>query len=54
MTFTITSLIIWYDILSKVNIVSKSLQTPSIDLDVSSDLLNSLITYLKEYKENGF
>lgn len=48
------SLIIWYDILSKVNIVSKSFQAPSIDLGVSSDLLNGLIIYLQDYRENGF
>lgn len=39
--------------MSKVNIVSKSLLTPSIDLDVSSDLLNGLIKYLKDYREKG-
>jgi len=44
-------LIIWYDILCEINIVSKSLQSVTIDLDVSASLLNSLIIFLENYKE---
>jgi len=50
----ILSLIIWYDILCEINIVSKSLQSVTIDLDVSASLLNSLIIFLENYRENGY
>ncbi|XP_008178799.1 zinc finger MYM-type protein 1-like [Acyrthosiphon pisum] len=50
----ILSLIIWYDILCEINIVSKSLQLVTIDLDVSASLLNSLIIFLGNYRENGY
>jgi len=50
----ILSLIIWYDILPEINIVSMSLQSVTIDLDVSMSLLNSLIILLENYRENGY
>lgn len=50
----ILSLIIWYDILSEINIVSMSLQSVTIDLDVSMSLLNGLIIFLENYRENGY
>ncbi|KAL4084123.1 hypothetical protein QTP88_027958 [Uroleucon formosanum] len=50
----ILSLIIWYDILSEINIVSMSLQSVTIDLDVSMSLLNGLIIFLENYRENEF
>lgn len=48
------SLCIWYSVLCEVNIVSKSLQSPNVNLDTSSELLNGLIKFLKNYKETGF
>lgn len=48
------SLCIWYTVLCEVNIVNKSLQGPDVNLDVSSELLNGLLTFLKNYRETGF
>nr|KYP36891.1 hypothetical protein KK1_041967 [Cajanus cajan] len=45
---------IWYDILFAVNSVSKIMQSKDIHIDVAIDHLRSLITYLKNYRENGF
>lgn len=41
----VLSLVIWYEILSEVNIVSKSLQSINMHLDVSINLLNGLLTF---------
>ncbi|KAL4092160.1 hypothetical protein QTP88_026713 [Uroleucon formosanum] len=40
------SLCIWYTVLCEVNIVSKSLQGPDVNLDISSELLNGFIKFL--------
>jgi len=48
------SLCIWYTVLCEVNIVSKSLQGPDVNLDISSELLNGLIKFLTNYREIGF
>jgi len=40
----ILNLVIWYEILSEVNIVSKSLQSINIHLDLSTNLLYRLGT----------
>lgn len=48
------SLCIWYDILSEVNIVSKSLQNPLTNLETSAKLLKALQVFLTEYRDNGF
>ena len=45
---------IWYDILFVVNSVSKILQSKDMHIDVAIDHLKGLITYLKQYRENGF
>jgi len=45
----ILNLKIWYDILSEINIVSMSLQSVTIDFDVSMSLLNCLIIFLENY-----
>jgi len=50
----ILSLIIWYEILVKVNTVSKTLQNINIHLDKCSNLLNGLLEFLKSFRENGF
>ncbi|CAI6353581.1 unnamed protein product [Macrosiphum euphorbiae] len=50
----ILSLIIWYDILCEINIVSKSLRSVTIDLDVSASLLNSLIIFFGKLQRNGY
>ena len=45
---------IWYDILFAVNSVSKNLQSKDMHIDVAIDQLKCLISYFKEYRENGF
>ncbi|XP_050063108.1 uncharacterized protein LOC114126534 [Aphis gossypii] len=50
----ILSLVIWYEILVEVNIVSKHLQSENIDLEIGTKLLDGLMTFLENYRENGF
>lgn len=50
----VLSIIIWYAILSEINIVSKNLQSTKIDLDISTRLLNGLIHFLEKYRLNGY
>uniref|UniRef100_A0A2S2PYQ8 Zinc finger MYM-type protein 1 n=1 Tax=Sipha flava TaxID=143950 RepID=A0A2S2PYQ8_9HEMI len=50
----ILSLVIWYDILTEVNIVSKSLQDHNTDINTSVKMVQSLIQFLHQYRENGF
>ncbi|KAM3684352.1 hypothetical protein ACJW31_11G037600 [Castanea mollissima] len=45
---------IWYNIVFAVNSVSKTLQSKDMHIDVAIDQLKGLISYFKEYKENGF
>jgi hypothetical protein len=44
------SMIIWYDILFAINIVSKNLQSKDMHIDVAIDQLEGLISYLKKKK----
>jgi len=50
----ILSLVIWYEILVEVNIVSKHLQSENMDLEIGTKLLDGLMTFLENYRENGF
>ncbi|XP_025191899.1 uncharacterized protein LOC112592126 [Melanaphis sacchari] len=50
----ILSIIIWYDILVEVNTISKSLQRPNMDLDISASMLSGLLSFLKNYRNTGF
>jgi Domain of unknown function (DUF4371)/hAT family C-terminal dimerisation region len=50
----IVSLVIWYEILEKVKKVSKILQGKDIDVGKCVDLLQGLILFLEEYRNNGF
>nr|KYP59677.1 hypothetical protein KK1_015114 [Cajanus cajan] len=45
---------IWYDIFFAVNSVSKIMRSKDMHIDVAIDHLRDLITYLKNYRENGF
>jgi hypothetical protein len=45
---------IWYDILFAINTVSKNLQSKDMHIDVAIDQLKCLISYFKNYRENGF
>ncbi|XP_060846275.1 uncharacterized protein LOC132925937 [Rhopalosiphum padi] len=46
--------VIWYDILLKTNIVSKSLQGIKTDISLSENVLKGLMDFIEEYRENGF
>ena len=45
---------IWYDILHAINLVSKSLQSKYMHIDVALDQLKCLVSYFESYRENGF
>lgn len=46
--------VVWFDILSKINITSKLLQSPKMQLDVAVDLIDKTKTSLKQYRFTGF
>ncbi|KAL6561543.1 hypothetical protein OROMI_017144 [Orobanche minor] len=46
--------VIWFDLLSHVNVVSKQLQTKDMQIDVAIRDINSLISFFKEYRETSF
>ncbi|KAM5548422.1 zinc finger MYM-type protein 1 [Rosa sericea] len=50
----ILSLVIWHDILYKINLVSKKLQSKDMLLDVVVKNLEGLVSYFEKYRENGF
>ncbi|KAL4119026.1 hypothetical protein QTP88_011899 [Uroleucon formosanum] len=50
----ICSIIIWYDILSIVNPVSKQLQSIQFDIQISVKSISEIIEFLKEYRKNRF
>ncbi|CAD0206693.1 unnamed protein product [Chrysodeixis includens] len=50
----IVSLVVWYDILFQINVVSKSLQSPDIDLSKCTEMLKKCCTFLEEYRNTGF
>ncbi|KAL1277057.1 hypothetical protein QQF64_023730 [Cirrhinus molitorella] len=46
--------VIWYDILSKIQHVSKLMQSPSMQIDVAVDLLKKTRDSLDSYRSTGF
>lgn len=50
----IVTLVICYDILHQVNIVSKSMQSINMDLNSAVTLLDSCINYIRKYRVSGF
>ncbi|XP_021991491.1 zinc finger MYM-type protein 1-like [Helianthus annuus] len=50
----LVQIVIWYEILSNVNVVSKKLQSKDVVLDVAIDEVDKLIKYFKNYREVGF
>ncbi|KAL6509341.1 hypothetical protein OROGR_022651 [Orobanche gracilis] len=50
----ILSLIIWHEILYKINLVSKNLQSEDMRLDVAIASLKELVSFFEKYRENGF
>lgn len=49
----IMSLVIWYDVLYSVNIVSKQLQSKDMLIDVAMEKIKGLLSFFKEYRETG-
>lgn len=47
-------LVIWYDLLYQINIVSKSLQTESADLLNATNLLQKCCQFVKDYRNHGY
>jgi hypothetical protein len=52
-TFLVT-LSIWYEILNRINFLSKTMQRNTIELDFTLELLQKLREFLVSFKENGF
>ena len=50
----LVGMVIWYEILNKVNKVSKVLQKKDMNINDAISLLKGLITYFEEYRERGF
>ncbi|XP_076890376.1 uncharacterized protein LOC143541427 [Bidens hawaiensis] len=48
------AMVIWYDILFAINIVSKNLQAKDMCIDDAIKQLNELICFFKTYREEGF
>ncbi|KAK9714019.1 hypothetical protein RND81_06G065900 [Saponaria officinalis] len=50
----LVALVIWYEILFRVNFVSKQLQSESMVLDVAIEDIEKLISFFENYRESGF
>lgn len=50
----IVSIVIWYKLLHTVNLVSKKLQSKDMLVGVAIENVKMLISFFKEYRENGF
>ncbi|XP_042755341.1 uncharacterized protein LOC111916269 [Lactuca sativa] len=48
------SLIIWYDILFAINMVSKKLQSKTMCIDAIINLIKSVMIYFEKYKNTGY
>ncbi|KAM3198715.1 hypothetical protein ACQJBY_073716 [Aegilops geniculata] len=50
----IVAIVIWYEVLYAVNLVSKHLQAKDMLIDVAIEKVQGLITFFKGYRETGF
>lgn len=48
------SVLCWYNILQRINIVSKSLQSHEINISQCINLIENVTVFLREYRETGF
>jgi len=48
------SLNVWYDLLFQVNIVNKSMEGFTIDIEMASSLLDNCVEYINKYRETGY
>ncbi|XP_038647484.1 uncharacterized protein LOC119963047 [Scyliorhinus canicula] len=45
---------VWYDVLGRVNVVSKTMQNTSVELSTAVSLMNSVTDYFIDYRANGY
>jgi hypothetical protein len=50
----IVGMVIWDDVLSTINMVSKKLQSKIVCLDTTLKQIEGVITYFQKYREDGF
>ncbi|XP_066392423.1 uncharacterized protein [Miscanthus floridulus] len=50
----LVGMVIWDDILSTINMVSKKLQSPIVSLDGTLKQIEGVITYFQDYRDTGF
>jgi uncharacterized membrane protein len=50
----IVSIVIWYEILFYINVVSKQLQSKDMLIDVAIESVQGLISFFTKYIETGF
>ncbi|XP_074298379.1 uncharacterized protein LOC141629250 [Silene latifolia] len=50
----LVALVIWYEILYRINFVSKQLQSKNMILDVEIDDIKKLVLFFEDYRESGF
>lgn len=50
----IVSSVMWYEILNHINVISKSLQNEKCDISVAISMMQSVLTWLREYRRDGF
>jgi hypothetical protein len=48
------AIIIWYEILSAINLISKQLQSKDMLIDIAIESVQGLISFFKKYRETGF
>ncbi|XP_033225949.1 52 kDa repressor of the inhibitor of the protein kinase-like [Belonocnema kinseyi] len=48
------SLVVWYDVLFQINVVSKALQAKNMDIAKCVEMLNKCFAFLQDYRKNGF
>jgi uncharacterized membrane protein len=50
----IVTVVIWYEVLYAVNLVSKQMQAKDMLIDVAIEKVQGLISFFKGYRETGF
>ncbi|KAG6430774.1 hypothetical protein SASPL_108847 [Salvia splendens] len=50
----ILAIVIWYEVLHAVNLISKHLQAKDMLIDVAIEKVQGLISFFKDYRETGF
>ena len=50
----IMAIVIWYEVLYAINLVSEQLQAQDMLIDVAIEKVQGLISFFKVYRETGF